>query len=422
MDWDQVVAELTAFGERHGSKIKDASLVLSQQIAQGYSILFEGAQATLLDIDHGTYPFVTSSSATAGGVAVGTGVPPARGSTGSSGVAKAYCTRVGTGPVPERGRRGRGRDPARSRQRVRGHHRPAAPLRLVRRRRRPVRHARQRLRLPRPDQARRARRARRDPGLHRLPRTRGETLSEFPADLAVLEGLRADLRDAAGLEGPDVRRPGVEGACPRPPAATSSGCRSWPGRDRAGVDGPRAGADAHPEHERAGLLVRLKSEPGRAGAGRVLTCPAVVRWAAVARPRAARLGARSSMVEQEPFKLGVEGSSPSGRTTSAVPPAFQRRFCALFLRSCASMPLIHGPDGRGEEFAPLERWKGVKEHAHDRGEAQALPAPAVLQGLRPLHRGLPQALHRAGHRDQPGDRADPGGHRPRGLQRRAACA
>ncbi len=99
VDWDAVVAELRAFGERHGSKIKDTSLVLSQQIAQGYSILFEGAQATLLDLDHGTYPFVTSSSAAVGGVAVGTGVPPSR-IDGAIGVAKAYCTRVGTGPFP----------------------------------------------------------------------------------------------------------------------------------------------------------------------------------------------------------------------------------------------------------------------------------------------------------------------------------
>jgi adenylosuccinate synthase len=68
-------------------------------MALGYSVLFEGAQATLLDIDHGSYPFVTSSTATAGGVAAGTGVPPAR-IDGVMGVAKAYCTRVGTGPFP----------------------------------------------------------------------------------------------------------------------------------------------------------------------------------------------------------------------------------------------------------------------------------------------------------------------------------
>jgi adenylosuccinate synthase len=99
VDWDEVVADLTAFGERHRSKIKDASLVLQQQISRGYSILYEGAQATLLDPDHGTYPFVTSSSAVAGGVAVGAGVPPST-IDGVLGVAKAYCTRVGTGPFP----------------------------------------------------------------------------------------------------------------------------------------------------------------------------------------------------------------------------------------------------------------------------------------------------------------------------------
>jgi adenylosuccinate synthase len=99
IDWGRATADLVAFGERHRSKIKDASLVLHEQMAQGYSILFEGAQATLLDLDHGTYPFVTSSSATAGGVAVGAGVPPSS-IDGVMGVAKAYCTRVGTGPFP----------------------------------------------------------------------------------------------------------------------------------------------------------------------------------------------------------------------------------------------------------------------------------------------------------------------------------
>jgi adenylosuccinate synthase len=99
VDWDQVVSDLRTFGERYAPTIQDASLVLNRQIAQGYSILFEGAQATMLDLDHGTYPFVTSSSASVGGVAVGTGVPPSR-IDGVMGVAKAYCTRVGTGPFP----------------------------------------------------------------------------------------------------------------------------------------------------------------------------------------------------------------------------------------------------------------------------------------------------------------------------------
>jgi adenylosuccinate synthase len=99
VDWDGVVADLTAFGERHRSQIRDVSLVLHRHMAEGYSVLFEGAQATLLDLDHGTYPYVTCSAAAAGGAATGCGVPPTR-IDGVLGVAKAYCTRVGTGPFP----------------------------------------------------------------------------------------------------------------------------------------------------------------------------------------------------------------------------------------------------------------------------------------------------------------------------------
>jgi adenylosuccinate synthase len=99
VDWDRVAADLAAFGERHRARIVDASLVLHRQMARGYSVLFEGAQATLLDLDHGTYPFVTCSAAAAGGAATGTGVPLSR-IDGVLGVAKAYCTRVGTGPFP----------------------------------------------------------------------------------------------------------------------------------------------------------------------------------------------------------------------------------------------------------------------------------------------------------------------------------
>jgi len=99
VDWDVLVSDLCAFADRHRQRIVDASLVLHRQIAQGYSVLFEGAQATLLDLDHGTYPFVTCSAAAAGGASTGTGVPPSR-IDGVLGVAKAYCTRVGTGPFP----------------------------------------------------------------------------------------------------------------------------------------------------------------------------------------------------------------------------------------------------------------------------------------------------------------------------------
>src|SRR5437667_1366430 len=79
--------------------ITDTALLLSRWIDNGYSVLFEGAQATLLDIDHGTYPYVTSSSAGAGGVLSGLGVPPSR-IDGVIGIAKAYTTRVGAGPLP----------------------------------------------------------------------------------------------------------------------------------------------------------------------------------------------------------------------------------------------------------------------------------------------------------------------------------
>ena len=73
--------------------------MLHREIGRGYSVLFEGAQATHLDLDHGTYPFVTSSSTSAGGAATGLGVPPTR-IDAVLGIAKAYTTRVGSGPLP----------------------------------------------------------------------------------------------------------------------------------------------------------------------------------------------------------------------------------------------------------------------------------------------------------------------------------
>jgi adenylosuccinate synthase len=77
----------------------DTAALLNGAMAAGKRVLFEGAQGTMLDVDHGTYPFVTSSSATAGGVCTGTGVPPGR-IGGVIGVTKAYVTRVGGGPFP----------------------------------------------------------------------------------------------------------------------------------------------------------------------------------------------------------------------------------------------------------------------------------------------------------------------------------
>jgi len=79
--------------------VTDTGMLLNRALDNGESILFEGAQGTMLDIDHGTYPFVTSSNATSGGVATGLGVAPTR-LTGVVGVTKAYTTRVGSGPFP----------------------------------------------------------------------------------------------------------------------------------------------------------------------------------------------------------------------------------------------------------------------------------------------------------------------------------
>src|ERR1017187_7681878 len=87
------------FAERIRPLVRDTAWFLNQSIRDGKSVLFEGAQGTMLDIDHGTYPFVTSSNASAGGACTGTGVPPTR-ISGVLGVSKAYITRVGGGPFP----------------------------------------------------------------------------------------------------------------------------------------------------------------------------------------------------------------------------------------------------------------------------------------------------------------------------------
>jgi adenylosuccinate synthase len=91
--------EYAAAAEEVRPFVTDTGRMLHKIIAEGGSVMFEGAQGTMLDIDHGTYPFVTSSSATAGGAATGTGVGPTAIGTVIS-VTKAYVTRVGEGPFP----------------------------------------------------------------------------------------------------------------------------------------------------------------------------------------------------------------------------------------------------------------------------------------------------------------------------------
>jgi adenylosuccinate synthase len=99
MDWRPVYEQLLKHAERIRPMIRDVSVLLDQARKAGKSILFEGAQGTLLDIDHGTYPFVTSSNASIGGVCTGLGIPP-KAIDAVLGVVKAYTTRVGEGPFP----------------------------------------------------------------------------------------------------------------------------------------------------------------------------------------------------------------------------------------------------------------------------------------------------------------------------------
>ncbi len=96
---DEVAEELTSYRDRLAPHVTDTALVLNQALDAGKTVLFEGGQATMLDVDHGTYPFVTSSNATAGGACTGAGVGPTRISR-VVGIVKAYTTRVGEGPMP----------------------------------------------------------------------------------------------------------------------------------------------------------------------------------------------------------------------------------------------------------------------------------------------------------------------------------
>src|ERR687897_1221845 len=96
---DAVVEELLSYAERLRPMVCDTSLLLNRALDAGQTVLFEGAQATMLDVDHGTYPFVTSSNPVAGGVCVGAGIGPPR-IDRVVGVIKAYTTRVGSGPFP----------------------------------------------------------------------------------------------------------------------------------------------------------------------------------------------------------------------------------------------------------------------------------------------------------------------------------
>lgn len=99
LDPKEMYEDYARMAEQVAPFVTDTAVLLNEELDRGGNVMFEGAQGALLDIDHGTYPFVTSSSATAGGAVTGTGVPPTRIDT-VIGVTKAYVTRVGEGPFP----------------------------------------------------------------------------------------------------------------------------------------------------------------------------------------------------------------------------------------------------------------------------------------------------------------------------------
>ena len=236
---DEVVEELLAYADRVRPMVADTSLLLNQALDRGETVLLEGGQATLLDVDHGTYPFVTSSSATAGGACTGSGIGPRRVDKVIA-VVKAYTTRVGEGPFPTELLRRRRRAAARRRPRVRHDHRAPAPLRLVRRRHRPLRRARQRRHRLRAHQARRAHRLGEDPGVRRL-RGRRPALRRDADEPDRLPPRDAGLRAARRLDRGHQRRPHLRGPAEER-AAVRAGARADERRavQRASASGPTA--------------------------------------------------------------------------------------------------------------------------------------------------------------------------------------
>jgi len=99
LDVEEIIEQYLAFDKAIDKYIKDVPAYLNEAIDNGKSVLLEGAQGALLDVDHGTYPYVTSSSPTSGGACTGTGIPPTK-INNVIGIVKAYTTRVGNGPFP----------------------------------------------------------------------------------------------------------------------------------------------------------------------------------------------------------------------------------------------------------------------------------------------------------------------------------
>ena len=207
MDWRAGAGAAARAGERLRPLVRDVSLMLSEAMRDGQAILFEGAQGTLLDIDHGTYPYVTSSNATIGGVCTGLGVGP-RAIGGVHGRRQGLHDARRRRPAADGAVRRDGQPAARQRQRIRRRDRPAAPLRLVRRGRGALRRPHQRPRRAGAHQAGRARRPRAHRHLHGLPLRRRGRSPSCPSDVAQLAACEPVYESMPGWTAPTkgVRR------------------------------------------------------------------------------------------------------------------------------------------------------------------------------------------------------------------------
>ena len=205
---EDVLSQARELGARLRPWVGDVSVALTRAMAEGRSILFEGAQGTMLDLDHGTYPYVTSSSATVGGACTGLGVGPrsvharARHREGVHDARRRRAVSVGAA-------RRRRRRAAREGPRVRRRDRPPAPVRVVRRGAGQARRPGERSRCRRDHEDGRARRPGRRADLRGLPhRRRG--VRGVPGRPAPPAALHARARVDAGLVGADGRREGLQ--------------------------------------------------------------------------------------------------------------------------------------------------------------------------------------------------------------------
>ncbi len=231
LDPAKMYDEYAAAAEQMRPFVADTGRLLNEILAEGGSVMFEGAQGTMLDIDHGTYPFVTSSSATAGGAATGTGVGPTAIGTVIS-VTKAYVTRVGEGPFPTEIHDAAGDALAGARQRVRRGDGAAAALRLAGYSAAALLEPGERRGMAGGDQAGRSGRAGGDSGLRRLRDRR--------------EGDRRDSRRCAGAGADQAALYHAEGLAPidRGHYASSTSCprrRGSTSAFRSGRAGRRSG-------------------------------------------------------------------------------------------------------------------------------------------------------------------------------------